>query len=218
VGPRSAALLALPAVAIGVAASFLPEHPARSFQADVAVLAVTAGAWGMIPATARATALLVLPSALLPSLVHGAAFGLWEGAARLGALLVAAALAASGLAAVGRRVGAPGVAAGAVAACVLWTAMAGLWWADRVAEGLPPVERHGFRQAVLHVDLATAAAYDAADYDRFHDPDVYARVPLASALMERPRALTTAAVWGVAGALAWAVALLLRPGSGRRQA
>ena len=110
------------------------------------------------------------------------------------------------------------MAAGAVAACVLWSAMAGLFWADPVAEHLDRTRRRPFRQAVLHVDPALALAYGAVGYDRLRSEDVYFDVPLASSFYERPGAVTTGAAWLLTGLVAWSRRTALRgaPGRARR--
>ena len=63
---------------------------------------------------------------------------------------------------------------------------------------------------MLHLDAATACAYDAADFDRFHDERIYRRVPLAASLVRAPSAGSTSLAWLVLGALAWIAALGLR--------
>jgi hypothetical protein len=177
----------------------------------LAALALMAplGAFG-----ARGSRALVLVP--LAALLAGAVHGLLEADAARGAaasaLLLGVGAATGGLAAVGRRVGAPDVPAGAVAAGVLWVAMLGLLWADPVAAALPRARRHGFRQAVLHVDPALAAAYGAAGHDRLRDPSVYFAVPLASSLVEAPGAFWTGATWLGVGLLAGAASVLVGGG------
>ena len=128
-------------------------------------------------------------------------------------------LAAHGLHALGLALGSRGVVAGTVAFALLVVAMCGLVWADRVADALPRSARWSVRQAVLHLDPATAFAYAAAGFDRLHDGPVYATYPLASSVVERPGAWATAGLWGAVGLLAGAAALGLdRFGASRRAA
>ncbi len=143
---------------------------------------------------------------MFAALAHAAVAGSFDGAWALALLLLAVVAASSGLAAVGRAVGTPALTAGAVGAAVLWLAMTGLFWADGLAETLPATRQFRFRQAVLHLDVATACAYDAARFDRLHDPRVYREVPLAASLVRAPTAGPTGAAWLVVGLLAWGMA------------
>ena len=129
-------------------------------------------------------------------------------------LLLAAACAAQGLASLARVMGAPKDLAAVTAFTVLAVSMSGLFWADPVADGLRPQAAYRVRQAALDLDLATALAYGASDYDRLHDADVYAHVPLASSTHHAPTGGPTALVWLVVGVLGTALARLLRPAAG----
>lgn len=205
---REAALVLLPALALlGTAAIAAPGAKGR-FQCALAgmTVAVAVGAFGR--GRAPAVAARLAGAALLAAAAFGLLAGDADGALAVGFLLFAVAVASSGLAALGRRVGAPGVSAAAVAASVLWVAMAGLFWADGAAEHLDRTRRRPFRQAVLHVDPALALAYDGAHFDRLHSEEVYFDVELASSLYERPAAFPTGALWLAAGILAWAAARL----------
>jgi hypothetical protein len=93
---------------------------------------------------------------------------------------------------------------------VLGVALQGLLWADPAAERLPLERRWAFRQSVLHLDGATALAYDAAGFDRMHQPRVYADVPLASSSYDRPKAGTTAMAWAALGLVAAGAAALVQ--------
>jgi hypothetical protein len=163
---------------------------------------------GFLAPSARCALLRLPASALLAAGTHALLGG--GGLPAFALLVLAVGAAASGLAAVGRVVGAGAAGAGAAGAGVLWVAMTGLLWADDVAAGLAPARRHPFRQAVLHLDVATAAAYDAARHDRLREPAVYERVPLATSLVEPPAALPTGAAWLALGVCAWLVAVPLR--------
>jgi hypothetical protein len=192
----------LPAAALA-ATAWAGEGGARGlFHADVAalVLAAAVGAWG----AAGRRALLALPaSAVAAGVVHAAFARSPEDGGAMALLVLGVGVAASGLASVSRALGAPAAAGGAVAASVLWAAMVGLSWADDVAESLPQERRGSFRQAVLHADPATAAAYGAARFDRLHDLRVYETVPLASSMIEPPAAWTTGASWAGVGLALW---------------
>jgi len=209
---------ALPAVA--GAAVFLGSDggAAGVFQADLAALVVLAAVAGFALAPGRRALLVLGLAAALAAALHGALAGDASGMHWLAWLALATGFAASGLAAVGRVAGAGRIAAGAVAAGVLWIAMSGLFWADRVGDALPAARRPGFRQAVLHLDLATACAYDAARLDRMHEAHVYATVPLAATLVGLPTARDTGALWLGVGWLAWLAAWALRPGRHREGA
>jgi len=213
---REAGLALLPAFALLATAALAAEGARGRFQAALAAMtvAVAVGAFGAGRAPVRAAARL-LAVAVLAGLAHGLLTGDAGGAAATGFLLLAVSVAASGLAALGRRIGTPGPSACAVAAIVLWVAMAGLFWADPAAEHLDRAHRRPFRQAVLHVDPALALAYDGAHFDRLRSEEVYFEVPLASSLYERPSALPTGSLWLAAGLLAWAAALVVRRRGGR---
>ncbi len=188
------------------------------FQADVAALVAIAvvGAFAVDCSLRGALALLVL--AALPAGVHWLLGGAFVGAPALAVLALGTAAAASGLAVLGRSIGAPRAAAGVVATAVLCTAMTGLRWADALAEHAAPQDRRTVRQAVLHVDLALACAYDAAGHDRLHDPEVYRHVPLAATLIERPTALRTGAIWMGVGFVCWGLGAVGARRSRRRAA
>ncbi|MHC5012866.1 MAG: hypothetical protein ACYTG6_18295 [Planctomycetota bacterium] len=207
---RDAGWILLPAAVVVSVSAIADDGGAGRFQADLGglVAAVLLGAFG----TPRpASAALRLPAAaLLAGLAHFLLGGTAGSTAALAFLYLAVSAGAGGWAALGRRVGAPDVPAGAVAAVLLFTAMAGLLWADPVAQRLPRPRRHAFRQSVLHVDPALALAYDASRFDRLHDPEIYVRVPLASSFIERPHAGPTGALWLAWGLLAWASAAALR--------
>lgn len=206
--------IALPALALLAVWWAEPASPAGRFRAALAgMVVITAlGAFG-----ARASGVPVLRG-VVPRLVSAAAlaalaYGLLSadpsGALSLFVLYLGVGAAASGLAALGRAMRTPSAVAGTVAACVLWTAMAGLFWADPVAEHIDRTRRRPLRQAVLHVDPALALAYGAVGYDRLRSDPIYFEVPLASSLYERPAALTTGGVWFLAGLAAWVVVLVL---------
>jgi hypothetical protein len=203
------ALAAIPAASLGFAMLFAPDGAAGVFQAAVGGL-VAAVALGGFSAQGRALTVLARlgAAAVLAGLLHLVLQGDLAAALALGFLFLAASVAAAGLAALGGRLGTPAVPAGAIAACVLWTAMAGLFWADPLAEHLDLRERRPFRQAVLHVDPALALAYDGARFDRLRSPEVYFDVPLASSVYERPAAGPTGAVWLVTGLVLWGGAAL----------
>jgi transposase len=208
---RQAALLVSTAPAAGLllAGLLAPDGPKGLFQADLVglVLAAGCGAFGvrgrLVPIAALAVA------GLLCGLAHAALAGSFTRLPDLWLLVGAVGAAASGLAALGRAVGAPALSAGTVGASVLWIAMTGLFWADPLAETLPATRQYRFRQAVLHLDPATAAAYSAARFDRLHDPRVYRDVPLAASLIRPPAASHTGSAWLAVGLLAWGVAGLL---------
>ncbi len=212
-GPPALPVLAFVAVRLAGGAGAAGTYRAMAF-ALVASAAV--GAF-----CARSAAVSSLRAVVVAATLGGAAAVSTTEVARglaaafLGGSVV---LSASGLSALGRRVGAPGVAAGAVAASVLWVAMLGLYWADPLSEHVPLALRRGVRQAVLYVDPVLAASYGAAGHDRLHDPDVYFEVPLASSLIQAPDARTTGLTWTAVGLLSWAAALVGRrrgPGTAR---
>lgn len=205
----------VPGAALLVLSAVGPEGAAGRFQGALAgmVVITAVGAFGTGSGHGHALRVAmarVVIAALLAGLVYGLrglpSFAVGD-ALSLALLYGATGAAACGLAALGRVMGTPAVAAGAVAACVLWTAMAGLFWADPVAEHLDRTRRRPFRQAVLHVDPALALAYGAVGYDRLRSEEVYFDVPLASSLYDRPRAGTTGLTWWLAGFSAWGAAL-----------
>ena len=210
-----AAIAGLPALAALVAVPFTASGAQGAFQADLAGLIACVGCAAFLVRPRRADAAALVAAALLLGLVHLVAGGPASGATSQLLLAFAVALAASGLAALGRAVGAPALTAGAAAAAVLWVAMSGLVWADDLAESQPRERRFAFRQAVVHLDAATACAFDAAEYDRFHDDRLYRRVPLAASLVRAPSAGSTALAWIVLGVLAWGAAMGLRFGRPR---
>ena len=215
--PTSVAVGLLPPAAFALASLLGPAGAEGLFRAGLAALVVATLAFAFVPLGARAWLL----AAGLAALGVGAGFALGGGggaeALAASALLAAHACAAGGLAALGRAAGAGTVGAGAAAAAVLAVALQGLLWADPAAERLPLERRWAFRQSVLHLDGATALAYDAARFDRMHHPRVYADVPLASSSYDRPRAATTALVWAGLGLLAAGAAALVQE-LGRRGA
>lgn len=207
--PSWIAAALLPPVSFGLAWLFGPAGAEGLFRAGLVALVAAVLTFAFVPFRVRAGLLAAGLAAL------GVALGFLFAGASLGEALAACALlaghafAAAGLASLGRGIGAGTVAAGAVSAAVLATALQGLFWADRAAERLPPERRWALRQAVLHLDGATALAYDAARFDRMLHPPVYANVPLASSTFERPRASTTGLVWAAVGVLAAGVAALV---------
>ncbi len=206
---RAAAIAGAPALATLAAAPFTKAGAAGVFQADLVGLVTIVAVAAFLVRPKRNELLAVLGAALALGLAHVLAGGAFARAPALMLLALAVATAASGLAAVGRALGTPTLTAGGAAAAVLWIAMTGLLWADDMAEALPRAERVGFKQAVLHLDAATACAYDAADYDRFHDPDIYRDVKLATSIVRAPEAATTALAWLLFGAVAWGAAVAL---------
>jgi hypothetical protein len=205
----------LPAVGLLIARLVTDAGPRGLFQADLValVLAVACGAFAV--RTRRLVLVAVPAGAVAVAFAHAAVAGTFDGALALALLELGVVAAASGLAAVGRAVGTPALTAGAVSAAVLWLAMTGLLWADSLAETLPPARQFRFRQAVLHLDVATACAYDVARFDRLHDPRVYREVPLAASLVRAPTAGPTGAAWLVVGLLAWGMAGWVGAGRGR---
>jgi hypothetical protein len=211
--PASLFAAAVPAAAFALGRLLAPAGPEGLFRAGLAALLTAVLAFAFVPLRPLAALLAAALAALLAGggfLLAGADLG---EAAAAGALVLGHACAAAGLAALGRAVGAGQVGAGAVSAAVLALALQGLFWADPAAERLPRERRREFRQAVLDVDGATALAYDAARFDRFHHPPIYADVPLASSTYERPNATSTGLAWGALGCLAGGVATI-----GRRSA
>ena len=200
-GPLVGMLLALPFTAAG---------PEGLFQADLVALVLMAGlsAYGVRRSRVRLLAPVVgVLACSLAHLVLGGGFG---GALAFGWLLLATAAAATGLAALLRSVKAPWLTAGGIAACILWTAMMGIYWVDAVSDRLPLEERYQFKQRVMQLDLATACAYSAADFDRYHEPTIYRDLPVASSIIGAPAASWTGMIWALVGLVAWGLALLLK--------
>jgi hypothetical protein len=209
---RPGALIAAfaPAAALLFVAGGRADDAEVLFGADLAALVAAALVGGFLAPTVRSALGRVAVAGVLAGAAHGVAAGSFDRAPLLALVVLAVAAAASGLGALGRRLGTPSLAAGAVAAGVLGAGMTGLWWADDVAEAVPPPRRHALKQAVLHVDVATAAAYDVAVYDRFHDPVVYRDVPLATSLVRAPSAAPSALLWLSVGLVTWSAASLLQ--------
>ena len=192
-----------------VTAAFTGRDARGLFQADLAALALFVGLGAFTLKAQRLSAAALGVAVLLSASAHAALAPSLAGAAALAWLMLGSTLASSGLAALGRAVGAPALSAGVAGAAVLWVSMLGLWWADDLAQALARERRFTFRQAVLHLDVATAGAYSAADFDRFHDPRVYREVPLAASLVRAPTADFTGSVWLALGVLTWGAALAL---------
>ncbi len=188
----------------------LTEAGARGlFQADVVGLALVTslGAFGRVAGWRPLVRLVA--AALLLTVGHGVVAGALDGALALGCVALGIGVAAAGLATLGRAVGAAASSSAVIATAVLVTAMLGLSWADPVGDELPLGKRYAFKQAVLHLDAATAVAYDAAKLDRFHDASVYSRVKLASGAVAPPEAIPTGLFWLVVGVLALLIARFL---------
>jgi len=211
-GPRVALVPALGPLCgflLGVAtASDAWPHAGGALRGGIAALALAAAAFAFVALRPRACALAALAASLSVGVAFLVAGAGADGALAAAQLIGAQALAAAGFAALGRRVGAGSVGAGAVTSILLALALTGLFWADPVAEHVPERARWGLRQAVLHLDSATALAYDAAHLDRLLAPGVYDRVPLANTSIERPRAATTALCWALFGLCAGLLAAL----------
>ncbi|MDA1193956.1 MAG: hypothetical protein O2894_02120, partial [Planctomycetota bacterium] len=202
VGRRAWLLTVVPAL-FAVATTFVGVGgPSGVFQADLAGLALLAVLGGFTAPLDRTAVLRLTAAVALLAPAHLLAGGALVGVGPLAALAAGVVCAAAGLAALGRAVGAPLATAGVVATAVLVVAMLGLLWADELGDRLPVEQRFRFKQAVLHVDAATACAYDVAQFDRLHDPAIYARIPLASGAVRAPHALPTGALWGVVGLVA----------------
>lgn len=206
-----ARLLLLPAAALWVWFDG-PQGAEGRFQVALVAICVAAALEAFPLRTLRAvfrapTQGVVLMGLLL---ILGATL---ETALAQAALLVGVALAAGGLAAVGRRVGAGWLGAGAVGLALVCVAMSGLFWADELAAGVALERRPALRQAVLHLDPATAAAYAEPGFDRLRSrPEIYRDVPLASTLIAAPEPLHTAVAWLVlAAALTGAARLCPSP-------
>jgi hypothetical protein len=209
-----------PAAALAAVRPFAGDGAQGVFRADLAGLAVAAALGGALPSASWRAAAVPAIAALLAGVVHALAAGSWAGAPGLALLVLGVALSAAGLAHLGRLCGAPSDAAALVAAGVPWAAMAGLFWADDVAARLSAAARFPLRQAVLHADPATAAAYGAG-FDRLRDSRVYDTVPLATSMVEPPDAVATGLLWVAFGAAAWAAArglATLRAAGARRWA
>ena len=207
--PRAALVAVAPPLALLATALLGADGPRGLFQADLAAL-VAAAAVGAFAVRLWRLPLVAVPAAALLGLpAHLVAGGTPRGGLALALLLLAVGAAAAGLAAVGRGVRAPWPGAGLAAAGVLYVAMTGLVWADDVGDRLPAPRRFAFKQAVLHLDAATACAYDAADFDRFHDPSIYDHVKLASSAVRVPAALGTGLCWLAVGALGLGLGFVL---------
>ncbi len=195
--------MGLPALAALAAWPLSADGAAGVFQTALAGLVVVVGVAAFLVRSRRWDLAALGAACVLLALVHALRAGSLAGAPALFLLAAGVCTAAAGLAACGRALGTPALTAGTAAGAVLWVAMCGLMWADDLAEALPRERRPAFRQAVLHLDAATACAYDVADFDRFHDPLVYRKVPLAASLVRAPAAPPTALAWFVLGVLAW---------------
>lgn len=202
---------AAPAAAMLVARVFADEGARGLFQADAVALAVTATLAAFGARFDRRACAVLAGACVAVMAVHGVLGGGLAGALRLGALALGVGTAAGGLALLGLRLGAPRSTAGVIATSVPVLAMLGLFWADPVGDRLPAGERFAFKQAVLHLDAATAAAFGAAGFDRFHDTRVYQEVDLATEAVRAPDAVPTGLAWFILGlACAGAAALLPR--------
>ena len=201
-------LAAGPLVGMLLALLFAGAGAERLFQVDLVGLVLMAGLTALGVRRRRILLLAPIAGALLCALLHLLLGGGAAGALAFLWLLLATAAAATGLAAAGRGVGLPGLTAGGLAACALWTAMMGLFWADALGERLPLEQRYAFKEAVMDLDLATACAYGAAHFDRFHEPTVYRDLPIASSIVGAPAPGPTGLLWFVVGCLAWGLALL----------
>ncbi len=125
------------------------------------------------------------------------------------AIPIGATLFAWGLATLGRslRCPDPGVALCALIAVV--TGLTSLRWVDPIAERLSLERRGEFRRSVFKSDLATAAAYEVAGYDRLHAPDVYDETTIASLPMALPQTRSAAAAWSIVGIALGALGFLV---------
>ncbi len=209
--PRRAALLAIaaaPALGLLLASRFTADSPKGLFQADLVALVVAVATSAFLVRPERMALVAMLVGVALAAIAHGLIAG-FDGAAYFALLALGVSLAAAGLASLGSQIGAPELTAGTLGAAIVWIAMTGLFWADPVAGTLAPEDRFPFRQAVIHLDPATACAYDASNFDRFHDPRVYREVELAASTIEPPSAAPTGIAWSVVGILALAMAGLL---------
>ena len=202
-----------------VARAFADEGPRGLFQADAVGLAIVATLAAFGARLERRALLVFVGSLAALMLVHAVLGGGLAGALRLGVLALGVGAAAGGIALLGLRLGAPRVSAGVIATSVPVLAMLGLFWADPVGDRLPREKRFAFKQAVLHLDAATAAAYGAADFDRFHDTRVYQEVDLATEAVRPPEALPTGLAWLALGLACAGTAVLVRaPASGEETA
>lgn len=177
-----------------LALSFDLADPAGRYRAVAAVVLAGVGAAAFARGRVATACALVLPALAVAGLA--AAAGRAGDALPLTGLAAAPAAAARALAALFRRLGAPALAASAVAALALWTACGGLWWADRAATLVAPERRGPVREAVLGADPLAAAAY-ALGYDRLHAADVYDETTVSSTTVRAPDPSTPALAWGL---------------------
>ena len=177
-----------------LALTFDLADPAGRYRAVAAVVLAGVGAAAFVRGRVATCAAVVLPALVVAGLA--AAAGRGGDALSLGGLAAAPAAAARALAAVGRRLGAPALAASAVAALTLWVACGGLWWADRAATLVAPARRGPLREAVLGADPLAAAAY-ALGYDRLHAADVYDETTISSTTVRAPDPSTPTLAWGL---------------------
>lgn len=205
---------ALPAAA-AAAVGFGRTH-ASTFRADAVGWSACVAIAAFGPAGGLAAIVAIVAAPLLLAGAHAVAGGAPSSALLLGAVCAACAASAAGLRSLGRTVGCPEPAAGAVAALVLALAGSGVWWVDRVAEGLPPRVSGTVRQAVVRADPVTAIAYDVAGYERLHAQDVYEGTVVATTPVVPPEAGTVALAYGAFGSLAIAGAAAARRRPGRR--
>ena len=200
VGPVLGMLLSLP---------FTADGAEGVFQAGLVALVLIAGLSAVLLRSVWPGTIGLIAACVAAASVHAIVSGSLTAALALGFLLLATGAAASGLATVGRTVGCPWLTAGGLAAAVLWIAMGSLFWVDAFGDALPREQRYAFKQSVMHLDLATAAAYDAAAFDRFHHKPIYRDIPIASSIVRAPSAWRAGLSWLAFGAALWVVALLL---------
>jgi len=191
---------ALPALIVGAARLAGASDAAAHFHR----LVLAAGACAVVGAFVRPAG-----AALSTGLVGAAGASLaatWGAAhavdgALLGAFTVGAAAAglAWGVASLGRALRCPDPGAAISALIVVTAGLTALRWVDPAAERLPAERRAAWRQAVLRADLATAAAYEVAGYDRLHAPDVYDATTIASLPLALPELTPCAAAWASVG-------------------
>lgn len=193
-----------------LAAPFTDDGAQGLFQADAVGLLATVALWAFLARLDRHTLAVLVVSSVPAALVHLALGGSVASLGVMALLCVGVGAAAGGLALLGRRLGAPAATASVLATAVLVTAMLGLFWADPVGDRLPRAKQFAFKQAVLHLDPATAAAYGAASFDRFHEPRIYSDVKLAAEAVRPPDAVPTALAWLLLGLAAGAAAGVLR--------
>ena len=167
--------------------------------------------WAFLVRADRRTLGVLVFSAVPTTAVHLVLGGSFATLTPMAILALGVGAAAGGLALLGRRLGAARGTAGVIATAVLVVPMLGLFWADPVGDRLPQAKRHAFKQAVLHLDAATAAAYGAADFDRMHEPRIYQDVRLAAESTRPPEAVPTGLAWMLFGLALGAVAWWLRP-------